>query len=98
MSSHSEGVERVTGAETRQITEWFAAGLSHAEIVLQSGKTHETIRYLYAQYITPRGARLRTGAPSGRASALEPPAYYPEHEPSAAAGRPRRAGALPESP
>ncbi len=30
------GVERVTGAETRRITEWFAAGLSHAEIVVQS--------------------------------------------------------------
>jgi hypothetical protein len=54
-----EGVERVTGAETRQITAWFAAGLSHAEIVLQSGKTHETIRDLYAQYVTPSGARLR---------------------------------------
>jgi len=35
------GVSRDRGA---QITAWFAAGLSHAEIVLQSGKTHETIR------------------------------------------------------
>ena len=88
MSSHSEGVERVTGAETRQITEWFAAGLSHAEIVLQSGKTHETIRYLYAQYITPSGARLRMTAPSSADDARADGAL-PEHEPSPAA-RPRR--------
>ncbi|MGD0524232.1 MAG: hypothetical protein ABSE49_03755 [Polyangiaceae bacterium] len=94
-SDESEGIERVTGAETRQITAWFAAGLSHAEVVLQSGKTHETIRYLYAQYITPSGARLRR---TGRSPTLDPEEYFPEHEPSAGAARPWRAGPLPRLP
>ena len=93
-----EGVERVTGAETRRITEWFAAGLSHAEIVLQSGKTHETIRYLYAQYITPSGARLRMTTPSSAAPTVESTGYFPEHEPPPTAGRPRRVGPLPTPP
>jgi hypothetical protein len=97
-SDESEGIERVTGAETRQITAWFAAGLSHADVVLQSGKTHETIRYLYAQHITPSGARLRRTARSPATATLEAPEYYPEHEPSALAGRPRRAGPLPRLP
>jgi hypothetical protein len=97
-SRRPEGVERVTGAETRQITEWFAAGLSHAEIVVKSGKTHETIRYLYAQYITPSGARLRMTAPSSAAPTVEPTGYFPEHEPSPTAGRPRRVGPLPAPP
>lgn len=95
MTGEPEGIERVTGAETRQITAWFAAGLSHAEVVLQSGKTHETIRYLYAQYITPSGARLRR---TGRSSALDPAEYFPEYEPSAVASRPWRAGPLPRLP
>ena len=98
LSSHSEGVERVTGAETRQITEWFAAGLSHAEIVLQSGKTHETIRYLYAQYITPSGARLRMTAPCPTKETPEPPASLPQHEATAAADRSLRAAPLPKAP
>ena len=98
MSSHSEGVERVTGAETRQITEWFAAGLSHAEIVLKSGKTHETIRYLYAQYITPSGARLRMTVPSPTTATLERRADFPEHKATAAADRTQRATTLPEAP
>jgi hypothetical protein len=96
--SRPEGVERVTGAETRQITAWFAAGLSHAEIVLQSGKTHETIRYLYAQYVTPSGARLRMTAPSARPSGAEPAGYYPEHESTTATAKPRLAGPLPKPP
>jgi hypothetical protein len=91
------GVERVTGAETRRITEWFAAGLSHAEIVVKSGRTHETIRYLYAQYITPSGARLQMTAPSPAAATIEAPAYFPEHEPSAAVGS-LRARPLPKAP
>jgi hypothetical protein len=95
MTGEPEGIERVTGAETRQITAWFAAGLSHAEVVLQSGKTHETIRYLYAQYITPSGARLRR---TGRSSTLDPEEYFPECEPSAGAPRPWRAGPLPRLP
>jgi hypothetical protein len=89
MSSHSEGVERVTGAETRQITEWFAAGLSHAEIVLKSGKTHETIRYLYAQYITPSGARLRMTASPTPATA-KPGRQPPSPVSAPAARRPLR--------
>jgi hypothetical protein len=90
MSSHSEGVERVTGAETRQITEWFAAGLSHAEIVLKSGKTHETIRYLYAQYITPSGARLRMTVPSPSTATAKPGRQPPSPVSAPAARRPLR--------
>jgi hypothetical protein len=95
MSDDSERIEPVTGAKTRQTTAWFAAGLSHAEVVMQSGKTHETIRYLYAQYITPSGARLRR---TGRSPTLDPEEYFPEYEPSAGAARPWRAGPLPRLP
>jgi hypothetical protein len=90
LSSHSEGVERVTGAETRQITGWLAAGLSHAEIVLKSGKTHETIRYLYAQYITPSGARLRMTAPSPTTATAKPGRQPPSPVSAPAARRPLR--------
>lgn len=77
-SSRPDGVERVTGAETRQINRWFADGLEHAEVVSRSGKTNETIRYLFAQYVTPSGSRLRaTPAPSK--AELEPD-YYPERD------------------
>ena len=58
-SSRPEGVERVNGAETAQISQWFSDRLTHAEVVMRSGKTHETIRYLYAQHITPNGGRPR---------------------------------------
>jgi hypothetical protein len=87
-SDESEGIERVTGAETRQITEWFAAGLSHAEIVLKSGKTHETIRYLYAQYITPSGARLRMTVPSPTTATAKPDRQLPSPVSAPAARRP----------
>jgi hypothetical protein len=96
-SLRPEGVERVTGAETRQITQWFAAGLSHAEVVVLSGKTHETIRYLYAQYITPNGAKVRmSSATPGQRAAHTPPDYYPEDVPELSE---RRHGArLPAAP
>jgi hypothetical protein len=89
-SNRPEGVQPVTGAQTRKIAQWFAAGLSHAEIVLLSGKTHETIRYLYAQYITPSGARLRMTAPAPADTTLPDPSYFPELEPPMGASRPRR--------
>jgi hypothetical protein len=93
-----EGVQRVTGTETRRINEWFAAGLSHAEVVMRSGKTNETIRYLYAQYVTPSGGRVRMTAPGSANSTLDPPAYFPEHGGAAHAARPVRAEPLPPSP
>ena len=94
-SNRPEGVQTVTGAETRKIAGWFAAGLSHAEIVLLSGKTHETIRYLYAQHITPSGARLRMTARAPVDAIPESPAYFPELEP-ARASRPQRLPPKPE--
>jgi hypothetical protein len=78
------GVERCTGAETAQINDWIAAGLDHAEIVSRSGKSNETIRYLYAQFITPHGRRLRKFPLD--ASREEP--YYPELRPTAPQARP----------
>ena len=76
---------------------WFAAGrVSHAEIVLLSGKTHETIRYLYAQYITPSGARLRMTARAPVDAIPESPAYFPELEPATRASRPQRLAPRPE--
>jgi len=95
-SNRPEGVQTVTGAETRKIAGWFAAGLSHAEIVLLSGKTHETIRYLYAQHITPSGARLRMTARAPVDAVPESPAYFPELEPAPDASRPRRLAPRPE--
>jgi hypothetical protein len=85
-STRPEGVERVSGAETRQITEWFIAGLDLAAIAVRSGKRYETIKYLHAQF--RRG--LPGSVPAG--ATLDEPAYYPELEPArtAAAAAPTR--------
>lgn len=78
-------VQRCTGPETRQINDWIAAGVDHAEIVSRSGKTNETIRYLYAQFITPHGRKLRT---TSRDTVANEEGYYPERRLPSPQGRP----------
>jgi hypothetical protein len=87
-------IQRVSGAETRRITEWFIARLSLGEIVLRSGKTYETIQYLHALY-----RRGLSGAPES-GEPLDEPGYYPELEPQAsrAAGAPGQPKGLAKAP
>jgi hypothetical protein len=80
VKTRPEGVERVTGAENRQIYRWFDEERSHAEVVQLSGKTAETIRYLHQQWRTPNGCRLRAPTAHDREAEREPSAYFPERD------------------
>jgi hypothetical protein len=89
-SSRPEGVERVSGAQARQITEWLLAGLTVPEIVLRSGKSYETIHHVQRLF--------RSAQPGAESYDGDEPGYYPELEPVAGQPPTRRPTPAPEQP
>ena len=89
-ASRPEGVERVTGAETRQITEWFAAGsLARRDrpAVGQDARDDplpvRAVRHAERRPVADDGSvHARAGARAG--------GLLPEHEATAAAEAPAR--------